>query len=208
MRDRKASLLPKLSAIRIGVGHTVNEAGCWIWNGWKDRKGYGFVWVGGKTVRAHRAYYVAAYGDDALPTGWAVHHHCEVKSCVNPEHLEAIPVHIHMTQHGVERRRTLSIDDRDRLRDLARNPEVTYRELAGQFNVSEKYVHHLVMGDRFNPRGEPPVEVLPRSCGHCGVPIGPDRQRNVRYCDRGCRVKANTRRRLEKARASGEHRPA
>lgn len=43
--------------------------------------------VDGKTTRAHRVYYRAAYGE--IPKGLWVLHKCNNPSCTNPEHLYA-----------------------------------------------------------------------------------------------------------------------
>ncbi len=60
-------------------------SGCWLWTG-KLHFGYGrFSGVSKKDERAHRAAWILYKG--AIPEGLCVLHHCDVRSCVNPDHL-------------------------------------------------------------------------------------------------------------------------
>lgn len=63
----------------------VPEAGCWLWTGGLQGKGYGHLMVDKKTVKAHRFSYEQFVG--AIPDGFMVCHHCDVMCCVNPLHL-------------------------------------------------------------------------------------------------------------------------
>ncbi len=63
--------------------------GCWVWVGTiHPNDGYGgFRWKG-TTRRAHRAAYEILVGP--IPEGYQIDHLCEVRACVNPDHLEAV----------------------------------------------------------------------------------------------------------------------
>lgn len=54
---------------------------CWLWDGAKDSKGYGFF----NGYRAHRQSFLMCVGD--IPDGMMVLHRCDVCNCVNPYHL-------------------------------------------------------------------------------------------------------------------------
>ena len=57
------------------------------WVGAITTTGYGRVWVGGKSVAAHREAWRRAHG--SLPAeGLVVRHSCDETSCVRPDHLE------------------------------------------------------------------------------------------------------------------------
>ena len=61
------------------------NSGCWIWSGAMDGKGYGVVFYEKKPHRAHRVLYSVLRG--RIPSGLVLRHKCDVKSCVNPDHL-------------------------------------------------------------------------------------------------------------------------
>lgn len=64
------------------------SSGCWLWGGATDDRGYGFVWLGGRTRRAHRAVYELLVGP--IPDGLELDHTCRVHGCVRPSHLEPV----------------------------------------------------------------------------------------------------------------------
>jgi hypothetical protein len=65
-------------------------SGCWVWDGFLDRFGYGRLASGkrGVSYKAHRVSYEYAKGP--IPDGLQIDHLCRVKGCINPDHLEAV----------------------------------------------------------------------------------------------------------------------
>jgi hypothetical protein len=59
---------------------------CWLWLGPPNSAGYGSVNFGGRVRGAHVVAFVLTKNDSV--SGYDVHHTCENKMCVNPEHLE------------------------------------------------------------------------------------------------------------------------
>lgn len=77
----RAGLVTKLDR------HSMPEpnSGCQLWLGTLSPKGYGLVSIGGKMGRAHRVAWEVRRGP--IPDGLLVCHKCDVRCCINPDHL-------------------------------------------------------------------------------------------------------------------------
>ena len=81
-------------AERFAAKYVEADNGCWLWIGGKDVTGYGKMLAFGRIVLAHRVAYELHVGP--IPNDRTIHHVCEVKLCVNPEHLVVIT----RSEHG------------------------------------------------------------------------------------------------------------
>jgi hypothetical protein len=63
----------------------LDKGSCWIWNGWKNKGGYGYFSFDGKRYAAHR--HAWEIENESIKDNLMVCHHCDVPACVNPYHL-------------------------------------------------------------------------------------------------------------------------
>lgn len=62
------------------------NSGCWLWTGTTTIHGYGTITMNRRPgTKVHRASYEAYKGP--IPEGMHVLHKCDVRCCVNPDHL-------------------------------------------------------------------------------------------------------------------------
>ncbi|KKM63632.1 hypothetical protein LCGC14_1509480 [marine sediment metagenome] len=88
--DRNGSLEPKRirgnPAKRFHLSYVIDpESECWLWIKSLSDSGYGQFSVDGESISAHR--YSWELHNGPIPDGLCVLHKCDVKPCVNPDHL-------------------------------------------------------------------------------------------------------------------------
>ena len=79
---------PTPASERFHGKYRVMESGCWEWTGSISTQGYGRISENNRPLYAHRVSYEMHKGP--IPDGLVVDHICRVRSCVNPDHLQAI----------------------------------------------------------------------------------------------------------------------
>ena len=148
MRPPKYTSLPDYFWAKVEESPT----GCWLWTGKKDY-GYGRVGINGQLYRTHRASAVDAKGD--IPKGMFVLHTCDVRACVNPEHLyygshsDNMNDMVNRGRAAVgERHNSSKLTNEDVLTidRLAQSGQYTHSEIADMFDTSRANVSSIVSG--------------------------------------------------------------
>ncbi len=129
-----------------------DPSGCWLWQGVKDKAGYGLCYFKtvGKTysaMKAHRASYYLFKSQD-LPK--VVMHACDNPSCVNPEHLQA-GTHAENERDKDRKnrrrfqRRKLDYEMAQEIRRL-RTEGLSWRDLGARFGIGRSQLHNVLTG--------------------------------------------------------------
>lgn len=72
---------------RFVAKSTIDPAGCWVWNGYRNKFGHGQIKIDGKAFQVHRAIYQLVH-QIALPSTRVIRHNCDNPGCWRPSHLQ------------------------------------------------------------------------------------------------------------------------
>ncbi len=127
----------------------VTESGCWIWTGPTNKGGYGQSSWKGIYYRAHRFSYKQFKGP--IPENMFVCHACDVRCCVNPEHL-FLGTHLENIQDMLKKKRQARGEknnksklNTDQVLNIRASPEFI-TTLAKQYNVSTTSIWDIKIG--------------------------------------------------------------
>jgi len=127
---------------------------CWIWKGAKSKSGYGVFSFLCKYIRAHRASYILHKGE--IPNNLLVLHSCDVRDCVNPDHLHLGTPKQNMQEMMVRGRSkylkgtqspSCKLTD-EQVKEICnlRHKKIPAKEIALKYNISFGYVYELSAG--------------------------------------------------------------
>ena len=123
------------------------NSGCWLWTASLFRNGYGQINPEGTGVsqrRAHRLSWELHKGP--IPHGAQVLHKCDVRSCVNPDHLFLGTGADNMADMIAKgRAKHPARLSADQVRHI-RSAEVPQKDLSAQYGISQSYVSQIRSG--------------------------------------------------------------
>lgn len=137
-------------------------ATCWLWRAGLDKDGYGQIArIGKSPIKVHRASWMLAHGP--IQSHQHVLHKCDVRNCVNPDHLFLGDQAANMKDaaakgrlRGNPRPHGRKLSDQDEQRLLAvfakyphgRLPNGLRQQLAEAYGLSAPYISMLGRGRR------------------------------------------------------------
>lgn len=134
--------------IKRFMSHVQKTETCWIWTANKIHNGYGRVRVGPKLKLAHRVSYELHVGP--IPLDKLCCHKCDVRDCVNPEHLY-IGTKKTNSQDMYDRNRTprkkITKDQVQQMRDLL-SAGFSRHDLASKFDLSYSHTVSILNHSR------------------------------------------------------------
>ena len=122
--------------------------GCWLWPTLEPNT-YGAIGIGGAHILAHRVSYALAHGE--TPRGILVCHKCDVRNCVNPDHL-FLGTHADNMQDALAKGRMAVGEARENAKLTRVTAEeirvlrgsLSLRELADRYQVSTSTISRVV----------------------------------------------------------------
>lgn len=139
------------SRMRKYTSEQSDENGCLLWLG-SQRNGYGAIKISSKVFNAHVVAFLSNGG--AIPQGYVVGHKCDVKLCVNPEHLECITIaknnqdaharRVRNAPRGEEISSVLNESLVCRIREMHKPGEVGFRKIARSLGLNENTVKNVL----------------------------------------------------------------
>lgn len=139
---------------RFMNGLVFDASDCWYWRGSHTNLGYGIFSALGEN-RSHRVAWRLWHGD--IPKGMHVLHRCDVRCCVNPEHL-FLGTHSDNMRDMVSKGRgkpprlrgdhspvrKLNSGQVSEIRDLYATGSLSQRQLADQYGVGQMTINRVI----------------------------------------------------------------
>lgn len=130
----------------------VSEKGCWEWQKYKDKSGYGNTTICGNVYRIHRLVYFACNDFNLCDSKVFICHRCDNRICCNPAHLFIGNAEINMRDASLKDRLRWGINsprckfETDRVREIFElfNSGMRRLEIAKKLGMSSTNVNMIL----------------------------------------------------------------
>lgn len=126
----------------------INDDGCWIWHGAKDKDGYGLTSVADRSRRVHRLMWEIK-NEKEIPFDQNACHSCDNPCCVNPEHI-FLGRSYHNTQDMMEKGRSRfsgshKVLDTEKVKKIRQLIELGYNdhEISRLFEITPSHIWQI-----------------------------------------------------------------
>ncbi|HEV7673080.1 MAG TPA: HNH endonuclease [Candidatus Angelobacter sp.] len=142
------------------------ESGCWLWRGMVIASGYGMVRFERKMYMAHRLAWKLFRGE--IAPGLVVCHKCDVRACVNPEHLFVGTMMDNMRDmkqkgrnpHGDKHSRSkLTAEKVSRIKRMLAEDRMNMSEIAREYGVTPATIGCIARGTSWRHVEAAPVVI-------------------------------------------------
>jgi hypothetical protein len=145
-KQKKDFLNPGILIKEILSKTVMTPNGCLEKQGCKHKDGYGYLYLYGKRMKAHRAIYELTNGQ--ILDGMCVCHHCDNPSCINPDHLflgtQKDNIQDMIRKGRDNKHQKYSDDVKKRSIELA-VAGTPYAEIESQLGIGRKYVSTIAV---------------------------------------------------------------
>jgi len=138
----------------------VPECGCWIWLGSLRKDGSGRMAVNGKPELAYRVAWRVYVGP--IPEGMHVCHRCDLRACINPDHLFLGTHFDNMRDMRAKGRAASTAGTVNANARLSEQDVIAIRSslefsgtLAAKYGISRTHVYNVRSGRSWNHIGRP-----------------------------------------------------
>lgn len=128
------------------------KTGCVLWMGSRNTGGYGQVRWRGPLLLVHRAAWIARHGP--VPPGLCVLHRCDVRPCLNPDHLFLGTQKDNMADLAAKRGHERRTHDGSPERRPSKAPEIMRIRMYGHEFVTRVLAIHPMAGAATQPPWE------------------------------------------------------
>ena len=128
-----------------------SEDECWEWLGPLRGKGYGYIVIEHKKIKANRFSWIITNG--LIPTEKLVLHNCDNSKCVNPNHLYIGSHSDNMRDrcsryNGMIGRTNRFTEEKIQIIKLLYSKGITQRSIAERLGLSQSYISMLIHNKR------------------------------------------------------------